>query len=175
MDWADELVEGNAEFARREWDAAAASLEARPSRKLAILACIDSRFSIHAALGLKPGEAKVIRTAGPRLDRGASRSLVVCTHALGVERVAVIGHTTCGMRALAHDVPGFARKIQEATGHDPFEVTQKPFDEWLGAIDDIDANVRTTMQAIRDHPLIGKVELAGFVFKHDTGTLRRVE
>lgn len=68
-----------------------------PSRRLAVVTCMDARIDVLTALGLHLGEAHVIRNAGGRVTEDAVRSLAVSTHVLGVETVVVMQHTRCGL------------------------------------------------------------------------------
>ena len=48
-------------------------------------------------LGLKAGDAKIIRNAGARVTDDSLRSLVLAVNLLGVIRVCVVQHTNCAM------------------------------------------------------------------------------
>ena len=72
-------------------------LEALAVRGLAIVTCIDSRIEPLRMLGLRPGDAKILRNAGARVTEDVLRSLVLARHLLGVDRVMVIAHTNCRM------------------------------------------------------------------------------
>lgn len=86
---------------------------ARPTRRLAVVTCMDSRIDVFAVLGLELGDVHVIRTAGARVTDDVLRSLALSTHALGTNQVAVIAHTACGL----HDHDGrFADRLSEAMG-----------------------------------------------------------
>lgn len=76
-----------------------APLPAGASRGLAVLTCIDSRIDPAAALGLGPGEAKVVRNAGGRASDDAIRSLALAVATLGVRRILVMHHTRCALAA----------------------------------------------------------------------------
>jgi len=84
----------------------------RPSRRLAIVTCMDARIDVFAALGLHLGEAHVIRNAGGRVTDDVLRSLALSTHVLGVETVAVMQHTKCGLEGATD------KELQERTGAD---------------------------------------------------------
>ena len=62
-----------------------------------VITCIDSRIDPLAMLGLKAGDAKIIRNAGARVTSDALRSLVLAVNLLGVDRVCVVQHTNCAM------------------------------------------------------------------------------
>jgi carbonic anhydrase len=71
-------------------------LTPRPARKLAVLTCMDTRLSTHT-LGLKEGDAHIIRNAGGIVTDDSLRSLIVSHHLLGTEEFMVINHTDCGL------------------------------------------------------------------------------
>ena len=76
-----------------------------PDRKIAILACMDTRMTelLPAALGLKNGDVKLIKNAGGRVMHPYGSvifSLLVAVYELGVDTVVVIGHDDCGGRLL---------------------------------------------------------------------------
>ena len=72
------------------------TLPAPPARKIAIVTCMDARMHPEKFLGLRFGDAHVIRNAGGRISDDALRSLVVSQRMLGTEEVVVIHHTQCG-------------------------------------------------------------------------------
>ena len=72
-------------------------LAAKGTQKVAVVACMDSRVDVFAALGLAPGEAHVIRNAGGLVTEDAIRSLAISQHLMGTEEILVIHHTGCGM------------------------------------------------------------------------------
>ena len=71
--------------------------DARPTRKLAVVTCMDCRIDVFAALGLHLGDAHVIRNAGGRVTDDVLRSLALSAHVLGVDTVIVMQHTKCGL------------------------------------------------------------------------------
>src|SRR3954447_27025078 len=77
--------------------------DARPGRRLAVVTCMDARIDVFAALGLHLGEALVIRNAGGRVTDDVLRSLALATHVLGVDTVAVMQHTKCGLTGVTDD------------------------------------------------------------------------
>lgn len=74
---------------------ALAGLDARPSRRLVVLTCMDTRIDPLRVFGLQPGDAAILRNAGARIDAAMQRALVVARDQLGVERLLVMGHTDC--------------------------------------------------------------------------------
>src|SRR5437667_712193 len=89
----DEVLAANEIYARTH---ELRALTPRPERKLAVLTCMDTRLSIRT-LGLKTGDAHVIRNAGGIVTDDSLRSLVVSHYLLGTEEIMVINHTDCGL------------------------------------------------------------------------------
>ncbi len=90
----DDVLTANAQYQRTF---TAQGLPGRAARGLAIVTCMDSRIDPLAVLGLSPGDAKILRTAGARVTDDVLRNLVLAHHLLGVERVLVMAHTQCAM------------------------------------------------------------------------------
>ena len=90
----DDLLDANRRYRREFHDSGVAGIAARG---LAVLTCIDSRIDPLALLGLRAGDAKIIRNAGARVTDDALRSLVLAVNLLGVTRVCVVQHTECAM------------------------------------------------------------------------------
>src|SRR6202795_2199690 len=90
----DDLLEANRRYRTEFHDS---GVEGVAAKGLAVLTCIDSRIDPLAMLGLRAGDAKIIRNAGARVTDGALRSLVLAVHLLGVTRVCVVQHTECAM------------------------------------------------------------------------------
>jgi len=99
----DELLANNRAFAA---SLPARHLDVRPSRRLAVVTCMDSRVDVFSVLGLRGGEAHVLRNAGGVITDDVIRSLAVSQRRLGTREVMLIHHTDCGMQ------PGFKRSLQ---------------------------------------------------------------
>jgi carbonic anhydrase len=95
-----DVLAANDEYAR---SFGLAGLEPRAARGLAIVTCMDSRIEPLDMLGLKPGDAKIIRNAGARVTEDVLRTLVLATHLLGVERIMVVAHTNCKMASATRE------------------------------------------------------------------------
>lgn len=72
-------------------------MQGRAARGLALITCMDSRIEPLAMLGLKKGDAKILRNAGARVTDDVLRTLVLAVHLLDVKRVMVVAHTDCRM------------------------------------------------------------------------------
>lgn len=152
---------GNARYVA-EFDRSSADVPPRP--RLAVLACMDSRLTVEAILGLRTGDAHIIRNAGGLATDDAIRSLVISQQLLGTEEVIVIAHTGCAMLTFRDDE--VRRDIAARTGAD--------VDLPLGAFDELEANLRSQVNTIRDHPWIKDVPVHGLVYEVETGRLYEV-
>ncbi len=135
-----------------------------PGRKLAVLACMDARLTVEDVLGLRTGDAHIIRNAGGLATDDAIRSLVISQQLLGTEEVIVIEHTGCGM--LTFQDEDVHRDLVTRTGQD--------VDLAFHAFGDLEANLRAQIQRIRSHPWIKDVPTHGLIYEIETGRLREV-
>jgi len=141
-------------------------LSGTPKRKLAVVACVDTRVDPLGALGLEPGDAKILRNAGARVTDDVVRSLALVVAALGVERVAVIAHTDCAVAKSTDDE--LRALVAEATGADASGF--QPL-----AVADQAATVRSDLQRLRDDPLLpDSVTYGGFLYDVGTGALSEI-
>jgi carbonic anhydrase len=149
----------------RAQELAAPGLSPRPQRKVAVLACMDTRIDLFPMLGLKRGDAHIIRNAGGLPTDDAIRSLSVSQRLLGTEEIVVIMHDGCGLRGASEDE--FARALA-ADGARP---------GWrLGAFEDVEDTLRHSLERLRESPeLPAREQIRGFVFDPETGALREVE
>src|SRR3954447_7506958 len=116
--------------ASRADELAAAGLGPEPRRKVAVLACMDTRIDLFPMLGLARGDAHIIRNAGGLVTDDALRSLSVSQRLLGTEEIVVVMHEGCGLHHASED--GF-RQMLAADGVLP---------TWrLGAFDDVEATL----------------------------------
>lgn len=136
-----------------------------PGRKLAVVACMDARLTVEDVLGLRTGDAHIIRNAGGLASEDAIRSLIISQHLLGTEEVIVIEHTGCGMLTFENDA--VRADIAAKTGAD-VELTLRPFS-------DLEENLRAQVRAIREHPWIADVPVHGLIYEVETGRLRSVD
>ena len=143
----------------------ATGLAAPPARKLAVLACMDARLDPARALGLRPGDAHVIRNAGGVVTEDAIRSLVISQRLLGTEEIVLIHHTGCGMLTFEDDA--VLSQIEAEVGTRP--------DFALHSFPDLDENVRQSVAAVRANPYLPRTDsVRGFVYDIETGALREV-
>jgi carbonic anhydrase len=133
--------------------------DARPSRRLAVVTCMDARIDVFAALGLHLGEAHVIRNAGGRVTDDVLRSLALSSHVLGVDTVVVMQHTKCGLAGVTDD------ELRRRTGAD--------FDFF--PIDDHAAALREDIEVLISKPYLEPLRtIAGFVYDVESGDIADV-
>src|SRR5687768_4668125 len=89
--------------ARRQHDLAAPGLSPRPRRKVAVLACMDTRIDLFPLLGIQRGDAHIIRNAGGLVTDDAIRSLSASQRLLGTEEIVVVMHEDCGLHGASED------------------------------------------------------------------------
>jgi carbonic anhydrase len=138
-----------------------------PARKLAVLACMDARLVVSQILGLKPGDAHIIRNAGGIVTDDALRSLIISHQLLGTQEFIIINHTDCGMLTFKDDE--LRAKLQKQTG--TAAVTPVAFH----AFSSLEENVRQQIQRVRSHPWLPKhISVRGFIYDVKTGHLKEV-
>ena len=140
-------------------------LDGRAARGLAVLTCIDSRIDPLAMLGLKAGDAKILRNAGARVTDDVLTTLVIATYLLGVQRVMVVAHTGC--RMAAGNTGELHEEISAAGGPDTRSIA-------FATSDDQEATLRADVQRVRSSPYLPGVAVGGFLYDVDTGRLREV-
>ncbi|GGZ49436.1 carbonic anhydrase [Streptomyces bluensis] len=158
----DRLVEANERYADAFTDP---GMDARPVLHVAVVACMDARLDLHAALGLELGDCHTIRNAGGVVTDDVIRSLTISQRKLGTRSVVLIHHTGCGLEALTED---FRNELE-------LEVGQRP--AWaVESFRDVDQDVRQSMQRVRTSPFLPHTDdVRGFVFDVRTGLLREVD
>lgn len=138
-----------------------------PGRKLAVVACMDARLTVEEVLGLKTGDAHIIRNAGGIVTDDALRSLIISHHLLGTQEFILIHHTDCGMLTFKDD--DLRAKLHQQTGTD----TVAP--DRFHAFSDLAEDVRQQIQKIKSHPwLPAGIPVRGFIYDVKTGRLEEV-
>ncbi len=146
------LLDANAGYA----SARANVHDARPSRHLAVITCMDARIDVFAVLGLHLGEAHVLRNAGGRLTEDVLRSLALSSHVLGVDTVVFMQHTKCGLAGVTDE------ELAALTGAD------------LGflPIHDQAADLREDIDVLIATPYLSRITtVGGFVYDVESGEL----
>jgi carbonic anhydrase len=136
-----------------------------PATRVAVVACMDARLNPAGLLGLKEGDAHVIRNAGGVITDDAIRSLAISQRLLGTEEIMLIHHTDCGMLTFKDD--DFRRQVEEDTGVKPAWAAE--------CFGDLDGDVRQSIARIKASPFIPKKDaVRGFVYEVESGRLREV-
>jgi carbonic anhydrase len=164
MSTTDEVVAANQDYAR---DFRLGHLPMPPARKLAIVACMDARLTVEPMLGLKTGEAHIIRNAGGIVTEDVLRSLIISHHLLGTQEFIVINHTDCGMLTFKDE--DLRTKLTEQTGNSAVAPGH------FHAFSDLKENVRRQIHKIQSHPWIPRsIPIRGFIYDVKTGKLEEV-
>ncbi len=170
----NKILEANRKFVK---PGAFPPLAKDPKKQFAIFTCMDTRLVefLEPAMGIRRGDAKVIKNAGNTLvdplHGGVIRSLVAAIFMLGVEEIFVIGHRDCGMSSV--DASALKQRMVDR-GIDPTIIDQLVPDlaQWLGAFSCPEENITDVVGKIRGNPLIPKeVPIHGLIFCPDDGHL----
>ncbi len=162
MSATDQLLANNEAYAR-SFDKG--NLPLPPGQRVAVLACMDARLNVYGALGLREGDAHVIRNAGGVVTDDEIRSLAISQRLLGTEEIVLIHHTDCGMLTFTDD--DFKSAIEQEIGIKP---------EWAAeSFSDLEVDVRQSIARIKASPFIPhKDSVRGFVYDVRTGRLSEV-
>ena len=135
-----------------------------PGRRVAVVACMDSRMPLFGLLGLEVGDAHVIRNAGGVITEDTIRSLTISQHLLGTREIVLVHHTDCGLSST--DDVSFSDLVAGATGRRP---------PWSArAFTDVEADVRESIMLLKESPYLLSSDVRGAVYDVDTGQLREV-
>lgn len=137
-----------------------------PARQVAILTCMDARIDPIASLGLKLGDAHVIRNAGGRASE-ALRSILISERLLNTTEIVVFHHTDCGMLTFTDDqIRGI---IKDQSGVPTDHIAFLPFN-------DLDESVRQDVKFLKSNPLIpDNIAISGYVYSVTDGSIRKIE
>jgi carbonic anhydrase len=162
MDATERLLGNNEAYAR---EFGAGGLASPPSMRVAIVACMDARLDPARALGLKEGDAHVIRNAGGTVTDDVIRSLAISQHLLGTEEIMLLHHTDCGMQKFTDDE--FTQTLERESGQRP---------PWRpGSFADAETDVRDSIRLLTESPFIAhKDRVRGFIYEVETGRVREV-
>lgn len=177
----DEILQYNKTFVeKKEYETYITSKY--PDKKIAIISCMDTRLTelLPAALGLKNGDAKIIKNAGGIISHpfgSVMRSLIIGIYELLIQEILVIGHTDCGSRHT--DSQKIIEKMK-ARGIvqkdiDLLQYCGIDFHSWLDGFVDLELSIKASVDLIRKHPLVPEgVMVHGLVINSVTGELTKV-
>jgi carbonic anhydrase len=136
-----------------------------PVQKLAVLTCMDARVDVSGLLGLRPGDAHVIRNAGGRATGDALRAIAVSQAVMATREVMVMHHTECALGRFTQ--AQLAERITAATGH--------PFQEDLDCFTDPVAAIEEDLERLKSYPwLAHRDKIRGFMYDLSANTLTEV-
>ncbi|MBA2697423.1 MAG: carbonic anhydrase [Nocardioidaceae bacterium] len=159
----DDLLAANARYAD---NFELADFDGVAHAGVAVVTCMDSRLDPLGMLGLRPGDAKILRNPGGRVTQEALMALILGVHVLGVDRVLIVPHTRCAM-ATASEVE-LREMVSEASARDASWETFGAVEDQLGALHEDVARVRA-------HPLVPpSVAVGGFLYDVGTGRLSQL-
>ncbi len=159
----DDLLEGNAGYRQRF---SLGGFDGIAHAGVAMVTCMDSRIEPLEMIGLRVGDAKIIRTPGGRVTPDALVGCILGVHLLGVQRILVVPHTRCAM-ASGEDAD-IAAMVAATTGEDISDLA-------IGASTDQGARLSEDVELLAGHPhLVGRVVVGGFLYDVDTGGLDEI-
>ncbi len=159
---ADELLEANADFVAEFADA---DLGVAPTRRLAVVACMDSRMDMFRILGLAHGEAHIIRNAGGVITDDVIRSLCLSQRFLDTREIILVHHTDCGLQKVGEDE--FKAELEAEIGVKPWWALESFTDPY--------GDVRQSLQRLWMTPfVVYKEHIRGFVYDVTDGRLHEV-
>ncbi|MCA2219849.1 beta-class carbonic anhydrase [Nonomuraea aurantiaca] len=159
----DDLISANAKYAAKFRNS---ELTGRAARGLGVVTCMDSRIDPLGLLGLKAGDAKILRNAGARVTDDVLRTLVLAVYLLGVERVLVMPHTDCGMSKVTD------ADVHELTQGHGVDTRSLEFH----TVPDQDAALRHDLTRIRSSPFLPPgLPVGGAIYDVHTGKLMPVD
>lgn len=137
------------------------------AKGLAVVTCMDSRINPLAVVGMKAGDAKILRNAGARVTEDVLRTLVLATYLLGVDRILVMPHTECRMA-----------QVNEAEIHatiaDQYGVDTRSLE--FQTVSDQRRALITDVTRIRSYPLLREgVTVAGAIYNVASGALEPMD
>jgi carbonic anhydrase len=139
-------------------------LNAAPMSGLAVVTCMDARIDVEDALGLRIGDAHIIRNAGAVATDDVVRSLIVSQQLLGTDQILLVAHTNCGLHGA--DEAGLRARLTRASGR-AMDVRFFPFA-------DIEGHVGAQVERLRTHPWLDRVPVRGLVYDVSNGRLQEV-
>lgn len=150
-----------------------------PDKKIVILSCMDTRLVelLPKAMNFRNGDVKIVKSAGALVSHpfgGVMRSILVAVYELKADEIYVVGHYDCGMSAvdphhmISHMIDrGINEKIIDILSYSGIDLVK-----WLRGFGDVPTSVLTSVDLIRNHPLMPKgTPVHGLVMDPNTGKL----
>ena len=178
----DEILKYNKEFVdKKGYEEYKASKF--PNKKIGIVTCMDTRLTklLPEALGLKNGDAKIIKNAGAIITHpfgSAMRSLLIGIYELNIEEIFVIGHTDCGAKHTDSNkmIDKMLAKGIEKKNIDMVKYYGVDLDGWLEGFHDLETSIHKSVEMIKHHPLVpSNIMVYGLIIDSETGALTRLK
>ena len=160
----DELLAANADYVK---SFKYSELSGSAAKGLAIVTCMDSRINPLSVVGMRSGDAKILRNAGARVTEDVIRTLVLATYLLNVDRILVMPHTDCAMAR--GDEAAIHKLIDDKYGVNTSSLEFKTTSDQLGAL-------ASDINRVRSYPVLRDgVVVAGAIYDVKTGTITPYE
>ncbi|PWA08011.1 carbonic anhydrase [Pueribacillus theae] len=153
-----------------------------PNKKLVILSCMDTRLVelLPNAMNVKNGDVKIIKNAGAIVSHpfgSIMRSILVAIYELNAQEVCVVGHYDCGMQGLNSSkvlekaiARGASEELLTTLNYSGIDL-----DSWLKGFEKVEDGVRTSVDMIKQHPLLPKdIAVHGLIIDPETGRLDKI-
>lgn len=159
-----DVLQSNSKFAQTFEDE---HLTGTARKGLAIVTCMDSRINPLAVVGMKAGDAKILRNAGARVTDDVLRTLVIATYLLAVERVLIMPHTDC--RMASGNEESIHASIEAKHGVDTRSIAFR-------MVADQRAALAADVESIRKFAILPRtLKVAGAIYNVETGELETVD
>ena len=138
-------------------------LSGSAAKGLAIITCMDSRINPLSVVGMRSGDAKILRNAGARVTEDVLRTLVLATYLLNVDRILVMPHTDC--RMAQSDESTLHNEIQKQHSVDTSSIEFK-------VTKDQESALKADIESIRTYPLLREgVSVIAAIYDVKTGKI----
>ncbi len=159
-----DLIEANAQYVKTF---KYSDLTGVAQRGLAIVTCMDSRINPLSVVGMRSGDAKILRNAGARVTEDVLRTLVLATYLLGVKRILIMPHTECRMAENTEEE--IHTQIDEQFGVNTSSLEFSTTTDQLGAL-------AKDVNRVRSYPLLNTgVEVGGAIYDVKTGAITPID
>ena len=161
-----DIIRGNEEYARQF---STGHLTMPPSRKVVILTCMDARIEPLRALGLKEGEAHILRNAGGRVS-DAIRSIALSQEFQGTREIVLLHHKNCGLLGTSNE--RIRERLGNALGADAAQAAEQiDFEPHIEVVEKLKSEIALLKQSPLIHP---ETPISGFVFDETTGRIEQI-
>jgi carbonic anhydrase len=159
-----DLTDANAEYVKTF---KYSELTGVAQKGLAIVTCMDSRINPLSVVGMRSGDAKILRNAGARVTEDVLRTLVLATYLLGVKRILIMPHTECRMAESTEEE--IHAQIDEQFGVNTSSLEFRTTNDQMGEL-------ARDVNRVRSYPLLNQgVEVGGAIYDVKTGAITTID